>query len=343
MIKVLIVDDSALFSSLLRTRLSEYPDIEIVGTAGDPYEARDKILELDPDVMTLDIEMPRMDGLKFIKKLLPQYRIPVIMISSLAVKEEEAIRSGAVNFHVKPSTNDPDEVNTFISSLAGEIRRLCPSKSRVAAKSTVQHSTVSHTGSSGVYSRNGIEIIALGASTGGTDALEKVVTGLPDTCPPVVITQHMPPVFTGMYAQRLNKSSKLAVFEARDGMRLEKGMCVIAEGGKHMELHRDSSGYYITSREGEKVSGHCPSVDVMFHSVASAAGKAVVAALLTGMGADGAKGMLEMRKAGAYTIGQNKETCVVYGMPMEAYKMGAVCEEAALDDISGIILRKMLM
>ena len=159
----------------------------------------------------------------------------------------------------------------------------------------------------------------------------------------MVITQHMPPVFTGMYAQRLNRTSKLNVFEAEDGMRLEKGMCVIAAGGKQMELMRDSRGYFIRSREGEKVSGHCPSVDVMFTSVAAAAKGNVVAALLTGMGADGAEGLLKLRRAGAYTITQNKETCVVYGMPMEAVKLGASCEEAPLGSIAGIILKKLRM
>ena len=336
MIKVLIVDDSPFFSELLKKRLSEYSGINVVGTAADPYEARDKILALEPDIMTLDIEMPRMDGLKFLKRLLPQYPLPVIMISSLEDKADEAIAAGAAAYRVKPDVADHAKVNAFISSLAADITRL-------GEKNSSQfHTELPHTAKeTKLYNRGGIEIVALGASTGGTDALEKVIKDLPKDCPPVIVTQHMPPVFTQMYAERLNRSTSLAVFEATDGMRLKRGMCVIAAGGFHMELHKDAKGYFVSSKEGEKVSGHCPSVDVMFTSVAKCAGKAVAAALLTGMGADGANGLLLIRQAGGYTIGQNKETCVVYGMPMEAKKMGAVCVEAPLEEISTLLKKKM--
>lgn len=342
MIKVLIVDDSLVFSELLKKRLSEFNGIKVVGTAADPYEARDKILELEPDIMTLDIEMPRMDGLKFLKRLLPQYPLPVIMISSREDKAEDAVKAGAASFRVKPDVSDPVKVNGFIRDIASDITKIC------TRNSSSFHTELPRSGAapaksskSSEYNRGGIEIVALGASTGGTDALEKVVMGLPEDCPPIIITQHMPPVFTKMYAERLNRSSHLAVFEATDGMRLKKGMCVIAAGGFHMELHKDAKGYYISSKEGEKVSGHCPSVDVMFTSVAKCAGKAAAAAILTGMGADGAKGLLLIRQAGGYTVGQNKETCVVYGMPMEAYKLGAVCEEAPLEEISSLLKKKM--
>lgn len=341
MIKVLIVDDSLVFSELLKKRLSEFNGIKIVGTASDPYEARDKILELEPDIMTLDIEMPRMDGLKFLKRLLPQYPLPVIMISSREDKSEEAIKAGAASFRVKPDVSDRAKVTGFIRDIASDITKICTRNSSSFHAELSRSSAVAQNKKSTEYNRGGVEIVALGASTGGTDALEKVILGLPEDCPPVIITQHMPPVFTKMYAERLNRSSSLAVFEATDGMRLKKGMCVIAAGGFHMELHKDSKGYYISSKEGEKVSGHCPSVDVMFTSVAKCAGKASVAALLTGMGADGAKGLLLIRQAGGYTIGQNKETCVVYGMPMEAYKLGAVCEEAPLEKISSLLKKKM--
>lgn len=336
MIKVLIVDDSLVFAELLKKKLSEYSGINVVETASDPYEARDKILELEPDIMTLDIEMPRMDGLKFLKKLLPQYPLPVIMISSLEDKADEAIKAGAASYRVKPDASDPAKVNAFISSVASDIIRLC------GKNSSHFHADLPHTvREKKPADKGGVEIVALGASTGGTDALEKVIKELPKDCPPVIVTQHMPPVFTKMYAERLNRSTSLAVFEAADGMRLKSGMCVIAAGGFHMELHRDAKGYYISSKEGEKVSGHCPSVDVMFTSVAKCAGKAAAAALLTGMGADGAKGLLLIRQAGGYTIGQNKETCVVYGMPMEAQKMGAVCIEAPLEEISALLKKKM--
>lgn len=340
MIKVLIVDDSVFFADMLKTGLSRYSGLSVVGTASNSYEARDKILTLDPDVLTLDIEMPRMDGIRFLKQLLPQYPIPVIMVSSLDSRREDALRAGAAAFLVKPSLSDGGGVNFFIKNLAENIMQIGSSLSGTSSASAAASNTAAP--SSPLPPKKGTDIIALGASTGGTDALEVVVKGLKPDCPPVIITQHMPPVFTGMYSERLNRTTPLAVFEAKDGMRLKKGMCVVAEGGKHMELHKDASGYYISSREGEKVSGHCPSVDVMFESAAGCSGSATVAALLTGMGADGAKGLLSLKKAGAYTIGQNKDTCVVYGMPMEAYKLGAVCEEAPLERISGIILSKLV-
>ncbi|MBP1545829.1 MAG: chemotaxis-specific protein-glutamate methyltransferase CheB [Oscillospiraceae bacterium] len=346
LVKVLVVDDSLVFAELLRKRLSEFNEITVVGTASDPYQARDKILELEPDVMTLDFEMPRMDGIRFLKKLLPQYPLPVIMITSLEEKVREAPSAGAAGAHVKPDVSEPERVSAFINAVASDIIRLGP-KNAASAHPGVTHSELPVSRRSEpaqnmpIPSGNTVDIVALGASTGGTDALEVVVKKLPKNCPPVIITQHMPPVFTKMYAERLNRSSALAVFEAADGMRLKKGMCVIAAGGFHMELRKDARGYYISSHEGEKVSGHCPSVDVMFTSVAECAGKHSVAALLTGMGADGAKGLLKIRRAGGYTIGQNKETCVVYGMPMEAYKMGAVCEEAPIENISGIIMKRI--
>ncbi|MCM1523974.1 MAG: chemotaxis-specific protein-glutamate methyltransferase CheB [Ruminococcus sp.] len=351
MVKVLIVDDSVLFAGLLKNKLSAYSGINVVGTASNPYEARDKILELEPDVMTLDIEMPRMDGVKFLQKLMPQYPLPVVMISSLESRSGDAIRAGAAGFHVKPAISDNGAVNFFIKGVAEEILRLggeAPSPASAykpasygGSGGSAESAAPSNNLRSTITAKTPVDIVALGASTGGTDALEIVVSKLSSTCPPVIITQHMPPVFTRMYAERLNRTSPLAVFEAVDGMRLNRGMCVIAEGGKHMELHRDAKGYFISSKAGEKVSGHCPSVDVMFTSAAKCSGKATVAALLTGMGADGAQGLLKLKHAGAYTIGQNKESCIVYGMPMEAYKLGAVCEEAHLNDISGIIMRKV--
>lgn len=352
MINVLIVDDSVFFADIMKTALSRYEEIHVAGVASNPYEARDKILTLDPDVLTLDIEMPRMDGIRFLKQLLPQYPIPTIMVSSLESRREEALKAGAAAFLVKPSISDGGGVNFFTKNLVENIIKLgnsagAPSQgasksSCMSAKSASAQAPASQGTAAPLPSKKGTDIIALGASTGGTDALEAVVKGLKPDCPPVIITQHMPPVFTGMYSERLNRTTPLAVFEAKDGMRLKNGMCVVAEGGKHMELHKDASGYYISSRAGEKVSGHCPSVDVMFESAAKCSGSATVAALLTGMGADGAKGLLSLKKAGAYTIGQNKDTCVVYGMPMEAYKLGAVCEEAPLERISEIILSKLI-
>lgn len=342
MIKVLIVDDSILFSTILKKKLSEYPDISVVGTASNPYEARDLILELEPDAVTLDIEMPRMDGVKFLKKLLPQYPIPVIMISTLESKRNECKAAGALSFQLKPSPSDDRDVDRFVKRVVSDLRSIKKAPDQENAKASSASAAPSSTVRSSV-AQNGYEIIALGASTGGTDALETVVKGLTPQCPPVIITQHMPPMFTKMYAERLNRTTPLKVYEAVDGMRLEKGMCVVAAGGHHLTLHKDGKGYYISSREGEKVSGHCPSVDAMFRSVVAASGKKTIAVLLTGMGADGAKGMLALKNAGAYTIGQSEASCVVYGMPMEANKLGGVCEEADLEKISGIILKKLLI
>ncbi|MGN1090022.1 MAG: chemotaxis-specific protein-glutamate methyltransferase CheB, partial [Huintestinicola sp.] len=319
----------------LKKQLDGINGVEVAGTAADAYQARDMILALSPDIMVLDVEMPKMNGIAFLKKLLPQYNIPVIVISAMEKYRQDALAAGAAAFREKPRSGDSGAMNAFINGLAADISNIC----NAAQNTAVQNTAVLSAGP--VYSKNGIEIIALGASTGGTDALEAVITKLPEDCPPVVVTQHMPPVFTKMYADRLNKGARLKVVEASDGIRIGKGDCVIAQGGLQMELRRDRLGYFISCYEGEKVSGHCPSVDVLFSSVAKAAGKAAIAAILTGMGCDGANGLLSMKNAGAYTIGQDKETCVVYGMPMEAYKLGAVCEQAPLDKISEIIIRKL--
>ncbi|MGN0665206.1 MAG: chemotaxis-specific protein-glutamate methyltransferase CheB [Huintestinicola sp.] len=335
-LKVLIVEDSAVFAAYMKKLLTDN-GFEVAGIASDPYEARDMILKLDPDLLTLDIEMPRMDGIKFLTRLLPQYPIPCVVVSSLENREKEAIEAGAAGFCHKPDPSEEGKSVRFAMALCASLN-MAAKDSRISLRK--KSGAADQTAGQKAESRN-IEIIALGASTGGTEALIKVINHFPDGLPPVLITQHMPPGFTQMYAERVNKHSPMTVCEAEDKLRLKNGMCVIAAGGKQMRLMKDASGYYITSREGEKVSGHCPSVDVLFDSVADAAGGAVVAALLTGMGADGAAGLLKLRKKGAYTIGQNKETCVVYGMPMEAYKLGAVCEEAPLEEIGSIILRKV--
>lgn len=316
-IKVLLVDDSPLFLAFLQSRLSGDGRFEIVGTAANPYEARDKILSLRPDVLTLDIEMPRMDGVKFIQRLMPQYPIPCIVVSSFTAKADEAVAAGARCFIPKPDANSAESIDGFTARLKAELA--------AAAAGNGQ-------------SANAVEVIALGASTGGTEALLSVLSGLRKGLPPIVIVQHMPAGFTRMYAERLNRLTELSVFEASDGLRLERSMCVIAAGGQQMRLRRDFKGLYVTSAPDKKVSGHCPSVDVLFESVADTVGENCLAVIMTGMGADGAKGMLRLKEAGAYTIGQNKESCVVYGMPMEARKLGAVCEELPLDNIAGRLL-----
>lgn len=332
--KVLIVDDSAFFCAALEKELSKFPKIKVVGTAGNPYEARDKILQLRPDILTLDVEMPKMDGIKFLWKLIPQYPIPCVVVTSIKEYEEEALKAGAVDFVTKP--RDGETLESFASRLAAKLT--AAAKVRVVPKKAVtvrRNITARKPVQTGIFSDR---IIALGASTGGTDALESVLKEFPEDCPPIVIVQHMPPVFTKMYAERLDKSCRMHVIEASDGDRLKQGLCIIAAGDKHMRLKKDVNGYYVSCAEGPKVSGHCPSVDVLFESVAEAAGKDAVAAILTGMGADGAKGMKKLHDSGAYTIGQDKDSCVVYGMPMEAYNLGAVDEQLPLDRIGQALL-----
>lgn len=403
-IKLLVVDDSILFREVLSRYIQQDDMIEIVGKAGDAYSARDMILQYEPDVMTLDLEMPRMDGTAFLKKLLPQYYIPTIVVSS-SDEHKAAKEAGAVEFLAKPAARTNNDMAKFAEELCASIRRAYKSnhpgavfdKPKAAAQSTgfsaakpaataapnktmanlsniaqvaaTAEKVVSHTAqsisNSGVYSNKDSDksamssaiqsttvskhaklkkseaIIALGASTGGTEALEQVIRLFPADTPPVIIVQHMPAGFTKLYSERLNRSCKMEVKEAVDGERLRRGLIVVGAGEHHLRLCKDRQGWYVSSKPGEKVSGHCPSVDVMFSSVAEVAGPLAIGAILTGMGRDGADGLLKMRKAGAFTIGQDKETCVVYGMPMEAYNCGAVEVQAPLYKIADIILNNL--
>lgn len=354
-IKVLIVDDSVFFRTSLEKVISQNENIQIIGTAGDPYEARDKILQLRPDVLTLDVEMPKMNGIQFLKKLIPQYPIPCVVVSAAPMSAFDAVDAGAVDYIKKPQIKSPQDLKAFADELCEKIitassakimRRKQPPKTAAGTAAKPAEHTISAAARTAEAKGNlfGTKdtVIALGASTGGTEALQVVIQNLPENSPPIIVVQHMPPVFTKMYAERLNKNCKVEVKEAEDGDRLRRGLCIIAAGEHHMRLKKDAQGYYITSTAGEeKVSGHCPSVDVMFESVAETAGKHTVAAILTGMGADGANGLLKIKQAGGYTIGQNKETCVVYGMPMVAYNIGAVTEQAPLSKIADIICRKI--
>lgn len=428
-IKLLVVDDSILFREVLSRYIQQDDMIDVVGKAGDAYSARDMILQYEPDVMTLDIEMPRMDGAAFLKKLLPQYYLPTIVVSSSDNHEEICKDAGAFEFIAKPVARTNDDMAKFAAELCSAIRRayksnhpnanidaprsapkptvppppkptvtpppkpavtpppkpvitppptkkiitpqtiVRPSVSNIAQVAAMAEKTVSQTAqnisNSGVYGSNNDDkspmssavqptptskhaklkrseaIIALGASTGGTEALEQVIRLFPADTPPVIIVQHMPAGFTKLYAERLDRSCKMHVKEAEDGDRLHAGLIVVGAGEHHLRLCKDRQGWYVSSKPGEKVSGHCPSVDVMFTSVAEVAGSLAIGAILTGMGRDGADGLLKMRRAGAFTIGQDKETCVVYGMPMEAYNCGAVEVQAPLYKIADIILNNL--
>jgi two-component system chemotaxis response regulator CheB len=360
-IKCMVVDDSIMFRSIIRKGLAHAEDIAVVAEAQDAFEAGDMIKQEKPDVLIMDINMPKMSGTEFLSELMSQTPLPCILITAGNVSEKDALAVGAAGFMKKPAS--PQETQTFMEGLASKVRYASKTRpmrrSPVAQKAAVDGLFGSNT-KSGKYGKvfpkmpsltdiGGLQkradegyIIALGASTGGTEALECVLTALPKNTPPVIVVQHMPPVFTKMYAERLNRSCQMEVKEGENGDKLKQGRIIIAPGGFQFGIRKDGFGGFIAEiKEGEKVSGHCPSVDNMFSIVASVAGRKVVAALLTGMGADGAKGLLKLRQAGAYTIGQDEASCVVYGMPMEAYKLGACREQQPLDNIGVTICRTL--
>lgn len=339
-IKVLIVEDSIVFRELLVQNLSKDPAIQVVGTAKDPFEARDAILAHKPDVMTLDVELPRMSGIEFLKKLMPQYPLPVVVISSLSDKVFDALKAGAVDFVAKPAVSNRKQLEDFIKNeLLVKIKIASTAKisniKKVVMEGQEQHLSV----------KGNNLIVAIGASTGGTEAICDVVKEFGTDIPGIVVVQHMPPGFTKMYAKRLNEQCRITVKEAETGDRVLPGHMLIAPGGdRHMRLVKVNGVYQVECKPGPRVNGHCPSVDVLFDSVAKSAGASAVGIILTGMGGDGAKGLLAMRRAGARTIGQDESTCVVYGMPKVAYDLGAVEHQEKLSAIAGrtyALLNKM--
>ena len=330
-IRVLVVDDSAIVRRILSAAISRYPDLEVVGSASDPYIARDKILELRPDVITLDIEMPRMDGLTFLKKLMRYNPLPVIVISSLgqasAASALEAIALGAVEVFAKPNG----------SFSVGDLATILPDRIRAAAQSKRIAPPLSLAAPNRKRSTNA-EVIAIGASTGGTEAIERILLQMPEDCPPILIAQHIPPVFSAAFANRLNRLAKISVIEARDGERVLPGQALIAPGNFHMLLRRSAEGLHVTVKDGPLVGYQRPSVDVLFKSIAETCKNMSVSALLTGMGCDGAQGLFKLRQAGARTIAQDEATSVVYGMPREAARLGAAEDILALDEIANALL-----
>jgi two-component system chemotaxis response regulator CheB len=329
-VRVLIVEDSLVFREALRIGLTSDPSIEVVDVVSDAFMARDKIIEYRPDVMTLDLELPRMNGIEFLKRLIPQYPIPVVVVSAVTEKVFQALNSGAVDFVSKPANKT--EVESFINELINKIKIASISK-----VSCLKSSELSVPSRAEVF-KSRINIIAIGASTGGTEALEEVIKNLPQETPGIVIVQHMPPTFTRMYAERLNNSCSITVKEAETGDKVLPGRALIAPGGKHMRVVKDGNSYSVQCFEGEKINGHCPSVDVLFYSITECCGNNAMGVILTGMGHDGAIGLLNMRKKGDKTLGQDEESCIVYGMPKVAYEIGAVEKQAALKDISSEIL-----
>jgi two-component system chemotaxis response regulator CheB len=335
-IRVLVVDDSIMFREVLIRGLSKDPGIEVVGVASDAYMARDKIIELTPDVLTLDIEMPRISGVEFLKQLMPQYPLPVVMVSGVNEAIFDALNAGAVDFVNKPDASRHENMESFINEMIIKIK--------IASTAKVGHykkDIAKGPAPANAPVKNNNVLIAIGASTGGTEATLEVVKDLPEDTPAVLVVQHMPPVFTKMYAERLDRICKMAVKEAANGDRLIQGRVLIAPGGFQLKVLKDAAGYLVRVYEAEKVNGHAPSVDVMFNSVADAAKGNAIGVILTGMGNDGAKGMLKMHDSGAYTIGQDEKSCVVYGMPMVAFNLGGVDKQCALSSISDEILKHL--
>ena len=337
-IKVLVVDDSAIVRKILTETIAAEPDMEVVGTAPDPYIARDKILALNPDVLTLDIEMPRMDGLTFLKKLMLYHPMPVIVISSLGHSSceasVEALRHGALEVLAKPG--GPYSIGELRTALAAKLRAAAGARIRKVAPAAV---TPPLRPAARVGGFRQDAIIAIGASTGGTEAIREVLMEMPADTPPIVITQHIPQAFSAAFAGRLNQLCAMEVREARDGDEARPGLALVAPGNYHMLLRRAGAGYRVQVQDGPQVCYQRPSVDVLFASVAESAKDRAVGALLTGMGSDGAQGLLRMKRAGARTIAQNEESCVVYGMPREAVKLGAADQVMALSEISQVLLQ----
>jgi len=333
-IRVLVVDDSMLFRTVLSKGLSSDLDIDVVATAGDPFEARDKIIKYKPDVMTCDVEMPKMNGIEFIRRLLPQYHLPVIVISAVSGTVFDAMDAGAVDFVAKPDVSSVKSVENFINEIiekvkvASNAKVLCSPRENNTGKITGKFSSTN-------------KIIAIGASTGGTDAIYKIIRALPEDTPGIVIVQHIPPVFSRLFAERLNNTTRLNVKEAESGDFVERGKVLIAPGNQHMKIVKINDKYKVLCYEGEKVNGHCPSVDILFESVAREAGENAIGVILTGMGYDGAKGLLAMRRKGARTIGQDEKSSVVYGMPKAAFNVGAVEKQASLNDIAQLIYKML--
>jgi two-component system, chemotaxis family, protein-glutamate methylesterase/glutaminase len=337
-IKVLIVDDSAIVRKILTEAISAEDDLEVVGPAPDPFVARDKILALGPDVVTLDIEMPRMDGLSFLKRLMHYHPLPVIVISSLGQAScqatLDALRLGAVEVLAKPG--GPYSVGELRMSLAAKIR--AASAARLQRPVESESVPPEPMNGSRVKMFNPGALVAIGASTGGTEAILSVLEGLPSDMPPIVITQHIPPVFSRAFADRLNQVCPMEVKEAADGDSATPGRVLIAPGDYHMLLRKSGEGYRVQVKDGPRVCYQRPSVDVMFSSVAESAGPRAVGVLLTGMGADGAQGLLRMKQAGARTLAQDEASCVVFGMPREAIRLGAAERVVPLSRMASAIL-----
>jgi len=346
-IRVLCVDDSSLIRSLMTEIINGQRDMEVVATAPDPLVARELIKQLNPDVLTLDVEMPRMDGLDFLEKLMRLRPMPVVMISSLTLRNSEvtlrALELGAVDFVSKPALGIREGMLEYADLIGDKIRaaaraRLFPARRPAVPGTELKPGTTVPPSTSTLSFRGTEKLIGIGASTGGTEAIREVLVELPSDCPGVLITQHMPPGFTRSFAARLDGLCRIRVKEAENGERILPGHAYVAPGAWHMRMARNGANYEIRLDQEAPINRHRPSVDALFHSMAECAGRNTAAALLTGMGKDGAEGLLRLREAGATTFAQDEQSCVVYGMPREAALIGAACEVVRLDQMAGHLL-----
>jgi two-component system, chemotaxis family, protein-glutamate methylesterase/glutaminase len=338
-VRVLIVDDSALIRQLLSELFSRHPLLEVVGSASDPHVAREKIKQLNPDVITLDIEMPRMDGLTFLANLMRLHPMPVVMVSSLTSQGAEAtikaLELGAVDFISKPRLDVREQLGQYSAELIEKVLTASRVSQRHLPPARVDTTTFHH---APLVMNTTDKIIALGASTGGTEAIKTVLLGMPADCPGIVIVQHIPAAFSAAFAERMNRLCQISVREASHGDRIQPGLALVAPGGRHLTIARDGAHYVCRLDDKEEVNRHRPSVDKLFLSVVVSAGQNAAAALLTGMGEDGAAGLLAMRHAGLHTIAQDEASSVVWGMPGEAVKRGAAAEVLPLPRISRALL-----
>lgn len=319
------------FREALSKGLSKDPYIKIVGTAENPFDAVELIERFNPDVLTCDVQMPKMDGIEFIRQMMPQHPLPVIVISSLGSAVFDALSVGAVDFVDKPSTLSNKDFNVFLEDIVIKVK--------TAARANVINEPREIKKVNPVQVKvDTSKLIAIGASTGGTEAISRILKALPKEVPGIVIVQHIPPMFSKMFADRLNMQTGLEVVEGKAGDRVIPGRVIIAPGDKHMRVLKQGDGYKIDIFEGEKINGHCPSVDVLFNSIAKIADRNALGIILTGMGYDGAKGILSMRRKQSYTIGQDEHSSVVYGMPKVAFEVGGVSKQMGLNDIPRAIM-----
>ncbi len=352
-IKVLIIDDSAMTRQILAELLSHDPDLEVVGAAADPIIAQEKIARFQPDVITLDVEMPRMDGLSFLERLMASKPMPVVMVSSLTERGCEtalrALQLGAIDIVTKPRIDIKEKLPEIVEEIAGKIK--AAAKAKVRPRAAVSLDPPKRNSADVILKMNSPaghsmikttdRIIAVGASTGGTEALAEFLSALPADSPGIVIVQHMPEKFTTAFAQRLDSICRVGVSEARDGDRVISGHALLAPGNFHMLLNRSGARYYVEVKEGPPVNRHRPSVDVLFRSVAKYAGRNAIGIIMTGMGDDGARGMKEMKDAGAFNIAQDEASCVVFGMPKEAIDKGGVDSIISIRDIKDAVIDRL--